>query len=324
MIAPREYVSFVEREYLADYIRAGGSAVKFAVADDDAWVSDLRSGLRRAAEQAGYTYVAVDAATVKAHMIDKVFHEAARQIDWRRGARAYAARALDELGFGPIDEDGPIDLDRIAAAHDYRPAELRRDFNQKLQQEILDDVELAHEFRIAMLRVCAAEVESDAHAEAERDAVLQWLTGELRLMSALKTAMIFQRIARHNARDMLASLTRWLARTGQGGLVLELDIRRCSLQRRTVEEGILYSKATAIDVYEVLRQLIDSTDELSHCFVLVIASPETLVDPKRGIEQHYQALKERIWNEVHDRMRDNPLAALVRISPAGEEQTDGR
>lgn len=323
MIAPRDYVSFVAREYLADYVRGGGSAVKFAVAADDAWVVELQGELRRAAGRAGYTYAAVDAANVKVHMIDKVFHEVARQVDWRLRARAYAARALDELGFGPIDADGPVDLDRIAAVRDYRAAELRRDFKQKLQRDILDDAEMAHEFRIAMLRICAAEVESDAHTEAEREAVLQWMTGELRLISALKTALIFQRIARHNARDMLASLTRWLSRTGQGGLVLELDIRRCALQRRTDEEGFVYTKATTIDVYEVLRQLIDSTDELTHCFVLVIASPETLFDSKRGIEEHYQALKTRIWNEVHDRMRDNPLAALVRISPDREEQTNG-
>lgn len=323
MIAPREYVSFVEREYLIDFIRGGGSAVKFVVAESDACVSELQHELRRAAERAGYAYAAVDAAKVKVHMIDKVFHEIARQTDWRALARTYSARALNSLGFGPIDPDARIDLDVIADAHDYRPPELRREFKRELQKEILEDAEMAHEFRIAMLRVCAAEVESDAHATAERDAVLQWLTGEIRLMSALKAAMIFQRVARHNARDMLGSLTRWVASTGHGGLVLELDIRRCALQRRTDEEGIIYSKASTIDVYEVLRQLIDSTDELTHCFVVVIASPETLVDPRRGIADHYQALKMRIWNEVHDRERDNPLAALVRLSPEGQEHVNG-
>lgn len=321
MIAVRDYADFVRREYLEEFVARGGSAVKFVVVPGDADAGALSVALAGAADSEGFSSARVDAARVRMHMIDKVFHDVARQIDWDAAARAYVVGALRELAFGDHEEDGVLELDAIAAGNDYDPGELRKTFNRKLQREILDHGELAQEFAIGMLRLCAAQVERDEQTQAEREAVLQWLRGELRLMSALKPARIYGRIARHNARDMLASLTRWLALTGRKGLVLELDIRRTAVQRRgDDDDGVLYTKATAVDVYEVLRQLIDSTDELSHCFVCVVASPEVLYDPKRGIEEHYHALKMRIWNEVRDRLRPNPLAALVDVDGSADER----
>ena len=83
---------------------------------------------------------------------------------------------------------------------------------------------------------------------------------------------------------------------------------RCAVSKRPPEAtASIYTKAACLDVYELLRQLIDATDELASCFVLVTTAPETLIDPKRGIEHNYPALKMRIWNEVRDRQRANPL-----------------
>jgi hypothetical protein len=170
-----------------------------------------------------------------------------------------------------------------------------------------------------MLRLCQAQIDASDAAAGARDAVLAWLRGELRLIGPVKAYGIFQRIARHNAGDMLLSLTRWLPRTGVSGLVLDLDLRRCALAKRPEDDGgVFYTKAAVLDVYELLRQLIDSTDVLSSCLVFVTTAPESLNDPKRGIESHYYALKLRIWNEVHDRRRTNPFAALVRVSRDAE------
>src|SRR5439155_23213075 len=182
-----------------------------------------------------------------------------------------------------------------------------------------EDYEMAQEFRIAMLRLCLAQIDTSDPAAGAREAVLAWLRGELRLIGPVKPHGIFQKIVRHNARDMLLSLTRWLPKTGVSGLVLDLDIRRCALPKRPENDGgVFYTKAAVLDVYELLRQLIDSTDALSACLVFVTTAPESLYDPKRGIETQYYALKLQIWNEVHDRRRTNPLAALVRVSRDAE------
>ena len=68
-----------------------------------------------------------------------------------------------------------------------------------------------------------------------------------------------------------------------------------------------------VDGYEVLRQFIDSTDELHYCLVVVFAPPSFLTNEQRGVRK-YDALYLRIWDEVRDPRRANPLSSLVQIS----------
>jgi hypothetical protein len=174
---------------------------------------------------------------------------------------------------------------------------------------------MAQEFRIAMLRLCQAQLEPAEGQQAEAKAIREWLRGELRSITALKPALIFQRIARHNGRDMIVSLVHWLRMAGKQGLVLALDIDRYLADRWPANRdgSSLYHTTTAVlDAYEVLRQFVDATDELEGCFIAVIAPPTFLEDPKRGLHR-YDPLKLRIWDEVRDRHRANPLASLVRL-----------
>lgn len=318
MIRPADYLAFLRREYLADFIRAGGAAVKFVVPFEGAALADLEEGLARAAREQGYVVARVDAREVKLHLADRLFFEVARQVPWDELARAVVLQALAELRFQLPPAGEPLSVEALAEANRYNAQELRRDLSRRLQQRILGDYLLSQEFRTAMLRLCQAQVDTGAAAQHDRSAVLEWLRGELRLLSSLKPAGIFQRVGRHNARHLLLSLAHWLPLAGRSGLLLDLDIARYAVARRgAAGEGLYYSKAAAMDAYEVLRQLIDATDELSHCFVLVACAPEFLTDDARGLDA-YHALKLRIWDEVHDQRRANPLSALIRLSPAAE------
>ncbi|MQA89166.1 MAG: hypothetical protein GEU90_02855 [Gemmatimonas sp.] len=315
MIRPEDYVEFVRREYLGEFVRSGGATVKFVLPQDGLSIANVGEGLRRAAEQEGFVYARVDAAAVKVHMIDKVFNAIARQVDWNALAWHVVRETLGELRFDiPSGESRPT-LEEIACANDYDPAELRREFNRRLQTKLFRDYQMAQEFRIAMIRLCQAQVDASAAAQTTAIAITDWLTGDLKRIVALKPALIFQRIGRHNARHMLFSLAWWLTRAGRAGLVLELDVRRCLLARRAdvPPDSVHYSKPATLDAYEVLRQLIDATDELSYCFTLVSCAPEFLTDPARGVDA-YLALKLRIWDDVHDARRANPLSALVRLT----------
>jgi hypothetical protein len=97
--------------------------------------------------------------------------------------------------------------------------------------------------------------------------------------------------------------------------VLALDISRFLEEKRPGEsdKSLYYSTALVVDGYELLRQFIDSTDELQHCLIVVFAPPEFLNDEQRGVRK-YDALYLRIWDEVRDRHKVNPLASLVRFS----------
>ncbi len=317
MIDVGTYVRFLDAEYLHGYIDGGGAAVKFAVAPDDPAADSLLGQVAEAAGRAGYAVAKVDAGSTRVHLLEQVFFEVARQIDWD-GLAATAARAAVAAAGYPAPAGGGISLERLAAHHRVDARELKRDADRELQRRVHRDYAMVQEFRTAMLRLCQAQLRTGQVADAEHAAVLDWLKGDLRQISALKSALIFRRIGRHNARPLLFSLAHWLAVNDQAGLVLILDIRRFGLARRPSpgeREGHYYTKAALLDAYEVLRQLVDNTDELANCCVVVVTSSAFLAEGGRGLDA-YQALKLRIFDEVRDRRRDNPFSSLVRLGAA--------
>ena len=317
---PEDWLRVIRTEYLGDFVLRGGATVKFAVPAAESDRSALQFGLEAAAAEAGYQFAGVDAATTKVHMIDKVFHEVARQIDWDALATRFVAGLLEENGYQlPPERDG-LDLQAIAALNRYQEPELRRDVRKWLAGRIYQDSGMTQEFRVAMLRLCQAQLDPTDVSPAESTAIKEWLRGELRLLSSLKPSLIYQKIARNNARHILFSLVRWLRLTGSNGLVLGLDITQCAADRTHTPEGLNhYSKPATMDAYELLRQFVDGADQLSHCLVVVVASPSFLTDPVKGLGC-YEALKLRIWDEVRDREVPNPMAALIRLSSAAAPQ----
>ncbi len=315
MIHAQDYAAFLDREYLSSYVREGGAAVKFVVARDAEGVGAFTAAFRQGAAAAGYLPVRVDSAATRIHMIDQVFFEVARQVDWDALATTAVRAAFAAAAHPVADGSSDVSVEAVAAHHGVDAGELSRDVNRQLQQRVHRDYAMVGEFRTAMLRLCQAMLQTGQVTEAEQAAVLDWLKGELRQIAVLRSAMIFRRIGRHNARQMLFSLSHWLSTNGMAGLVLELDVRRLAFARRPRPEersGFYYTRAALLDAYELLRQLVDNTDELSHCCVIVVAAPELLSDSNRGVDA-YQALKLRIYDEVRDRNRDNPFSSLVRL-----------
>ncbi len=321
MIAARDYAAFLADEYLDDFVSTGGGAVKFVVPPDDDTAEAFSSSLHAAGANAGFMSLSVDAVATRVHLMDQVFFEVARQIDWVSLARVAVRRAMSDAGYPPPAElihTESIDVETLAQHHRVDAVELSRDLNRQLQQMITRDYAMVQEFRVAMLRLCQAELANGQVSEAERDAVIAWLHGTLRQLSLLRSAMIFRRIGRHNARKLLFSTCHWVACNGHAGVLLEIDVRRLGFARRPLPEernGLYYTKTALLDAYELLRQLVDNTDELNGCCVVVVAAPEFLTDDHRGVDA-YQALKLRIHDEVRDRVRDNPFASLIRLEPS--------
>jgi hypothetical protein len=313
-IAPAVWLEVVRRDYLDDFVRAGGAAVKLAVTEDEPARLRLRDELRRHGEQAGYQVAFVDAAETKVQMIDRVFHAVARQMPWEETARAFLARVIVDDGYQLPADRSNLTLTALAEVNDVPERRLNTSIGDILWRSLFRDYAMSQEFRLAMVRLCRAQLYPDDEP-AVTDAVMAWLRGDLRRISEVKRALIFQRIVRHNARHMLASLAHWLASTGSAGLLLILDIARCPLTvpREQRDDGVYYSRPATFDVYEMLRQLIDGTDDVESLFVVALAGREFTTDLRRSYVQ-YPALHYRLADEVHDQYRPNPLAALVRVS----------
>ena len=313
-LSAESYADFVAKEYLGDYIRGGGSAVRFIVLGSDDVAVQWRRALSAAASGEGYLYVAVDAADVRVHLVDQLWAAVARRVDWREIAQRQVQVVWDEIGLPPAGPD-VLAVAAVAEHHDVDPREAARSVRRRLESVLLRDPSLAREFRLAALRLCQAELDTGDVTEVERDAVLAWLRVEPVALRLLRSASLHSHVGRHNARSLLVSLAAWRARVADTGLVLDIDLERFAAARRPPVDqrvGIHYSKAAVLDAYEVLRQLVDATDTLRSVFVSVTLPPELVADDARGLPA-YGALHLRIIDEVRDRRRANPFAALVRL-----------
>lgn len=320
-IGAGEYVDFLDREYLTGYIDGGGAAVKLLAIGDDAARAQLTSGLNEF--DGGFAVATVDAADTRIHLVDQLFTAIARQLDWVVLAAAVVRSALERAAFPAPADDADIDLGAIARHHDVDAAELYRSVRRALEQIVLRDTELSHEFRVAMLRLCQERLGRGDVSLDERETVIGWLCGERLPAAALRRVSLQAKVARHNARPLLVSLTRWLRLAGRRGLVLHLDLDRLAVVRRPppgLRDGHYYSKAATLDAYEMVRQLIDATDEFDGLFVAATLPTTLIQDDVRGLPA-YTALQLRVIDEVRDRRRVNPYATLVRIGGRPEEGT---
>ncbi|MDT7042106.1 BREX system ATP-binding domain-containing protein [Candidatus Nitronereus thalassa] len=310
-----DWLEVMRKEYFQSYLRQGGSAVKFVVSAEEEVRRALPQLFSKMAKNDAYVFAKADAQYTKIHMVDRLFHKIAKQIDWDGLAHLFLSRLLVENGYQVPDDRAAFSLQAIAELNDREEMLLRRELRSWLEKAIYRDSGMCQEFRMAMVRLCLAQLDSGDPNPFLANAVKEWLCGELRLISALKDALIFQKVARHNARDMLASLVYWVRLVGKGGLILTLDISQYMVVKRSKEPdaALSYTAAAAMDAYEVLRQFVDGTDELEGCLIVVIAPEEFVKDERRGLNR-YEALKLRIWDDVRDKRRQNPFAPLVRIS----------
>lgn len=294
-----EWLDVLDREYLADYIAAGGGCVKFAVGGRETALPVLE-GIEAVAVRRGFAFIELGAAQTRLNRSDDIFFEIARTIDWDGLARVWVQAALSGPVTAGADESGVRAVLREALLGLYR------------------DYAMSQEFRLAMVQLCKAQVEGIENCAG---AVKTWLCGELRRVSEVRSAKLFQKVGRHTARAMLQSLAYWLRLNGEPGLVLSIDIARCLVTAKRLDRlpGFYYSSAALNEVYEVLRQLIDSSSALPGVLIVISAPPEFLSDEKRGIDR-YQALRMRIFDDVRNRGRQNVLAPLIRLEPGDSER----
>ena len=259
-LKPQEWLSVVRTEYLQDFIRSGGAAVKFVVPADEMDAVEVKNGLQKQAGETGFHFASIDASTTKIHFIERLFYDIARPIDWDGLAYRFL-RHLLEGNLELPDTREQFNLKNLALSNNYQESQMPAKINELLIPNLYKDYAMTQEFRRAMIKLCEAQLVPGEVTLNLSNAVKAWLRGELRLISALKPALIFQKISRHNARHLISSLSHWLKISGGGGLVLVLDISRYVQERpKEPDETYYYSTTAVLDCYEVLRQFIDGTD----------------------------------------------------------------
>lgn len=320
-LRPEKWISALRSEYLDHYIRMGGSAFKMVCCMEDVDPEEIGLRVSASAVAGQYITVSLDAAQCKLHMIEQIFHFVARSVDWESLTRSVIEIWLSENGYCLPERGAEFTIRSIALLNNREERELRRDIKRWIEQGLYKDREMALEFRIAMTRLCLAMLEK-SYDDQQRDTcelILSWLQGEIRLISRLKDELIFSKINRHNARNMLKSLAYFIHLTGHNGLCLHLDFARYYILTKPAEPdgSYYYSKPATMDLYEVMRQFIDGTDQTKYLLIVAVSGSEALTSDRRSIE-NYMALRDRLLDDVHDKNRANPMASLVRLAHCGD------
>ena len=316
-----DWLDHLDREYLDTFVKEGGSAVKFVVADAQCR-ADLIRQLVRTGEERGYLVLTADAAEHRFHMPQDLFFAMAAQVDWRRAARRFIIRLAQDEGFLTDGVDATQEgaaqegvFQAIADRAGIHAGFLFTSLTPPLQRRVYSDRNMSKDFRVAMSHLCLHERAPDQPFQGQ--AIIDWLTGRNTRMSNVKQYSIFTPVNRTTARHLLRSAFYWFRSAGYTGTMVLLDNERVTERLRPEDGSRYYTRAMTIDHYELLREFIDGADRLP-ATLMVICSGSYFLDQEddrqsRGVGI-YPALQTRIIDDVRDRTRQNPAAALCRLA----------
>ena len=314
-----DWLEAIESEYLSTFIPNGGASVKFAVTSDQVKV-DLYAAVRERCENLGMQLVSLDAATLRAHMPQDLFHGLASSVNWREAARRMVLKLARESVYIVEGIDPQADMnvfEAIAEANGLEHQFVLSNLRPQIQERVYREPMMARDFRVAMTQLCLAEDTRTGESYAGQP-IIDWLSGSNTRISSVRPFSIYTPINRTTARHFFESVLFWLHHVGYSGTVILLDNSRVTLARNPRDGLRYYTRAMVLEHYELLREFVDSTDRLTATMLVVVTSNEFLEEEagsrSRGFGI-YQALMTRVIDDVRDRNLVNPVASLVRISP---------
>jgi hypothetical protein len=321
-IGPSDWLGFIERDYLADFIGAGGASIKFVVPLEESEREACTSDLAARAQSLDYVVCRVSAGDTRIHMVDQLYFRVAEQIPWRALCESVLGRLARDAGYPhpALPGEGGFG-ERLAEANGVDATVIGLEMRRVIAQKILQRHWLLRDFRVAITQLCLAHLMGGPDGESMDVAVEGWLNGENQSISSVKPYSIHNKITRANSRLMFESLLEWVRYAERPGVVIVLDAARLSVARRPDDGLVFYTKAQLLDAYEVLRQFIDGTARLSGCLLVIFPAIEFLdTEPASRGMGAYDALKFRVYDEIHDQRLANPMGALVRLSARGAVQ----
>jgi hypothetical protein len=319
-ITVEKWLTFLRSEYLEDFIKEGGSAIKFAVPVEEALGPDVAKKLFEHSRNLGFLTTRIRADETRIHMVDQIFFRIASDVPWENLIYDVVKRLASSNGYSVEGLRNGALVEELGRVNNLSPKVVLLELRKKVAEEVFAQKRLSRDFRVAMTHLCLARLTGGVAGATTQKVLIDWLTGRNTAIAAVKPYQIFTKITRTNARHFVESILWWLRFADRPGLVVIFEIERLALARNPKDERVHYTKAGVLDAYEVFRQFLDSTDKTTGCLMVVVPHQSFLdeADP-RGISA-YPALKARIFDEVRDRHLANPMASLVRLASNGKRK----
>lgn len=294
----RFLTDFWEEKYLKEYIRDGGSKIKFVTGrpgSGKTYFLQLMTGLAR---REHYKTVQFSARDVWMHDFREIYIEIFHQCDILDCLEAVSRYLIGEMGFDVQEIPQGMKFIDYLSQNGMSDALTKREIRAQLKQIFLDNPMLDNNFALACSMLTGSILGYPILEEQNRDLLLAWLEGDRTVKLAQLRAMGFYpaRITRYNARHMLRSLAEVIRMGGYSGLFITIDDLEILISRSSLEP-IHYTKMKREDTYESIRQLIDDIDSMKN-IMFVYAFDRKLEDDENAGLKSYQALWMRIQNEI--------------------------
>lgn len=307
---------FWRDRYLREYIRQGGSKIKFVTGKEGSGKTHFLELMLAEAEDAGYRTAFFSAKEIWLHDFAGIYFEILRAVDLMDCLAGCGRKIVREMGFDPEElPAGRSFADHLAEAN-LLDALTKREIRRLLSEMFLQNPLMDHNFAFACSMLTGSLLGYPVLEEPSKELLLGWLSGsrEARLPALRKLGLSPSRITKYNARHMLRSLAQVIRTGGGAGLFVAVDDLEALVSNDSLEP-VRYTKLRREDTYESIRQLIDDIDTLSGVMFVFAFRRELLDDDRAGIKS-YQALWMRIQEEVSSERfnRFGDIADLDRLA----------
>jgi hypothetical protein len=315
---PDDWASVIGED-LAEFVGAGGALVRFVVGETHADIGRVRRALRELADASQLHFFDVDGSRTRLQYPNEILAAIAEQIDFPGVMTSFLLRAVIDEGLevpSGTKEFVPRD---IAELNDVAPRTVREIVNDRIRSGIMRDPRLVRDVRQALFAL-SQDLQAGRLEDTAEDVPTRWLTGRV-TTPELRVLQIVQKVARHNARGLIRSILTWLPTSQWRGSIVFVNALQLGQARNLHDGRVNYSKRALSDVYEVMREFIDETDDMSHV-MLVFAMPDDFlsIDPRgRGMGM-YQALQFRV-NSFPEATMPNPLSNMVLMSTSAKRRS---
>lgn len=294
----RFLTDFWEEKYLREYIRDGGSKIKFITGRPGSGKTHFLQLMTAAARRENYKTVLFSAKNIWMHDFREIYIEILRQCDILECLDAAGRHVIREMGFDFQDIPRGMRFIDYLSQNGSGDALTRREIREQLRHLFLDNPLLDNNFALACSMLTGSILGYPLLEEQNRELLLAWLEGERSVKLSQLRAMDFYpaRITKYNARHMLRSLAEIVRMGGYSGLFIAVDDLDILTSRSSLEQ-VHYTKMKREDTYESIRQLIDDIDSMRNILFAYSFDRELLDDENAGLKS-YQALWMRIQNEI--------------------------
>lgn len=312
---------FWEEKYFREYIRDGGSKIKFVTGRQGSGKTYFLQLAAKLASQENYKTVRFSARDIWLHDFREIYIEIFRQCDILDCLEAVSHHLIREMGFVVQEIPEGMKFIDYLSQNGMGDALTKREIRTQLKQIFLDNPMLDNNFALACSMLTGSILGYPVLEEQNRELLLGWLEGDRTIKLSQLRALGFypSRITRYNARHMLRSLSEVIHMGGYSGLFIAIDDLEILISRSSLEP-IHYTKMKREDTYESIRQLIDDIDSMKN-IMFVYAFDRKLMDDENAGLKSYQALWMRIQNEIVGE-RFNRFADMVDLDRlAAQEYT---